>query len=443
MSVKSTVQAIKDAGFGYVKVELEAQLDRPYDNDEGEYVTCGECYGDGHHSCDTCDGEGYTEVELTRPDGSTSDITEEITCDDCYGDGHIDCSECEGSGEVYEEYDSDGEFGSVQVCEDFIMDNISKEAKEALIYGRFYNDGSVDSEYTFTIPVEKVNVLPEFINSFNKLAEAVGNGMDVDGAGMHIAVLPTESNGRYPVPSTVGLNPEGLQNFTTEVTKLLPALFIAATSGNFTRDLNYRNPKIERDKYSAIHVVNGRCLEFRLFETCYQRPEAVFEFLETISRTLEYYKDPSKKVEVQGKEFVFYDREGLRGFTSTPDQVRIIKKQLKMVIGKNVTLKSFAQARELDLSVQTRNKDFAKRLSRTRKMYKEALADFQHRVSRPLTSYEREQLRDNEDYGYYEGRDWTMEQKIAYVRSISDPGTEEQFINRNILNMRMATAISV
>lgn len=200
MSLKSTVQAIKDAGFGYVKVELEAQLGRPYDNsDEGEYVTCGECDGDGHHHCDTCDGEGYTEIELTRPDGSTSELTEEVTCDDCYGDGHIDCSECEGSGEVYEEYDSECEFGSVQVCEDFIMEQLSTEAKEALLYGRFYNDGSVDSEYTFTIPVEKVNVLPEFINSFNKLAEAVGNGMDVDGAGMHIAVLPTESNGSFGI----------------------------------------------------------------------------------------------------------------------------------------------------------------------------------------------------------------------------------------------------
>lgn len=443
MSLKSTVQAIKDAGFGYVKVELEAQLGRPYDDDEGEYVTCSDCSGDGYHSCETCDGDGYTETELTRPDGSTSDITEEVTCDGCYGEGNHECSECEGSGEVYEHYSSDSEFADVDYCDEFITDQLSQEAKDALIYGRFYNDGSVDSEYTFTIPVEKVNVLPEFINSFNKLAEAVGNGMDVDGAGMHIAVLPTASNGRYPVPSMVELDPAGLQNFTTEVTKLLPALFIAATSGNFTRALNYRNPKIERDKYSAIHVVNGRCLEYRLFETCYQRPEAVFEFLETISRTLEYYKDPSKKVEVQGKEFVFYDREGLRGFTSTPDQVRIIKKQLKMVIGKGVTLKSFAQARELDLSVQARNKDYNKRLSRTRKMYKEALADFQHRISRPLTPDEELRLRDYESYGYYDNGEWTMEKKIAHVRGISDPGTEEQFINQNVLNMRMATAISV
>ena len=443
MSLKSTIQAIKDAGFGYVKVELEAQLERPdYDND-GEYVTCHECDGGGYHGCEECSGEGYREVELTRPDGSTSDLTEEVTCDGCYGEGTRECSECEGSGEVYNEYSSDDEFGSVDYCDEFIQEQLSAEAKQALLYGRFYNDGSVDSEYTFTIPVEKINVLPEFINSFNKLAEAVGNGMNVDGAGMHIAVLPTASNGRYPVPIAIELDPAGLRNFTTEVTKLLPALFIAATSGNFTRALNYRNPQIERDKYSAIHVVDGRCLEYRLFETCYQRPEAVFEFLETIARTLEYYKDYSKKVEVQGKEFVFYDREGLQGFTSTPDQVRIIKKQLKMVIGKGVTLKEFTKTRELDLSVQNSNKEFNKRLSRTRKMYKEAVADFKHRVSRPLTQYEQERMRDYENYGYYRDGDWTMEKKTAHVRGISNPGTEEQFINRNIVNMRMAAAIAV
>jgi len=311
MSVKSTVEAIKDAGFGYVKVELEAQLRRPYDSDEGEYEDCPDC-DDGYVDCDECNGDGYVEVELTRPDGSTSDMTEEVTCDDCYGDGHHDCSNCEGSGEVYVEGNGD-DFGSVDYCEDFIMEQLSDEAKSALIYKRFYNDGSVDSEFTFTISVDKVKVLPEIIDSFNKLAAAVGNGMDVDGAGMHVAVLPHESNGRYPVPSSFDMPADKLQNFTTEVTKLLPALFIAATSGNFTRGLNYRHPKIERDKYSAIHIVGGRCFEYRLFETCYQRPEAIFEYLQTIARTLEYYKDPTKKVEVQGKEFVFYDREGIKG----------------------------------------------------------------------------------------------------------------------------------
>ena len=437
--IKSTVEAIKDAGFGYVKVELEAQLRRPYDSDEGEYESCSEC-NDGYIDCEECDGEGYQEVELTRPDGSTSELTEEVTCDDCYGDGHHDCSECDGSGEVYVESEG-GDFGSVEYCEDFIMEQLSQEAKDALIYKRFYNDGSVDSEFTFTISVDKVKVLPEIIDSFNKLAEAVGNGMDVDGAGMHVAVLPHESNGRYPVPSSFDMPADKLQNFTTEVTKLLPALFIAATSGNFTRGLNYRNPKIERDKYSAIHIVGGRCLEYRLFETCYQRPEAIFEYLQTIARTLEYYKDPTKKVATQGKEFVFYDREGIKGFTSTPDQVRILKKQMKMVIGKNVTIKSFLKAREIDLSVQARSKDFGKKLARTRKLYKEAVADYEHRVSRPLSFREREQITQYERWG--DLQDMTRKQKIAYIRGIREPGTEEQFINRNVLNMRLSTAVAV
>lgn len=441
-SIKSTVQAIKDAGFGYIKVELEAQLNRPYDDDEGEYETCGTCDGNGREDCDTCDGEGYEEVELTRPDGSISDVTEEVTCDDCYGDGHIDCSDCEGEGEVYREHDSDGDFGSVERCQQFIEDQLSEGAKKSIIYGRFYNDGSVDSEYTFTIKADDAHFLPEIVDSFNALAKEVGNGMDVDGAGMHIAVLPHESNGRYPVQG-FDMPYDKVENFRTEVTKLLPALFIAATSGNFTRALNYRHPKIDTDKYSAIHIVNGRCFEYRLFETCYQRPEAIFEYLETIARTLEYYKDTSKKVETQGKEYVFYDREGLKGFTSTPDQVRIIKKQLKMVIGKDVTLKSFMATRELDLSVQARTKDYSKKLSRTRKLYKEAVADFQHKISRPLSSYEQQQMREYQDYGYYEDGNWTTAKKIAHVRGISDPGTEEQFINRNVLSMRLHTALAL
>lgn len=442
MSLKSTVKAIQEAGFGYIKVELEAQLGRPYDDDEGSYEDCEHCEGRGNVDCETCDGEGYHELELTRPDGSTSDVTEEVTCDDCYGDGHMECSDCEGEGETYVEAET-GSFGSVEHCQEFIEETLSEGAKKAIIYGRFYNDGSVDSEYTFTIKAEDAHFLPEIIDSFNKLAAEVGNGMDVDGAGMHVAVLPHESNGIYPVPSRFELDYTKLENFRTEVTKLLPALFIAATSGNFTRALNYRHPKIDTDKYSAIHIVNGRCLEYRLFETCYQRPDAIFEYLETIARTLEYYKDPSKKVETQGKEFVFYDREGLRGFTSTPDQVRIIKKQLKMVIGRDVTLKSFQATRDIDLSVQTRTKDYTKKLTRTKKLYEEAVKDYKQRIERPLTSYEREQLRDYENYGYYEGREWTQERKIAHVRGISEPGTEEQFINRNILNMRLATAIAV
>jgi len=439
MSLKQTVKEIEEAGFSYIKVELEAQLRRPYDSEDGEYQTCEDCDGEGSHACEDCDSEGYIEVELTRPDGSTSDVTEEITCDECSGSGNHECSECEGSGEVYRESSGD-DFGSVEHCQEFIESHISPEAKAAIIYGRFYNDGSVDSEYTFTIHAKDAHFLPEIVDSFNALAKEVGNGMDVDGAGMHIAVLPTESNGTYPVRN-FALDDTKLTNFRTEVTKLLPALFIAATSGNFTRALNYRHPKIDFDKYSAIHIVDGRCLEFRLFETCYQRPEAIFEYLETIARTLEYYKDPTKKVEAMGKEFVFYDREGIRGFTATPDQVRIIKKQLKMVVGKGVTLKSFTKTRELDLSVQSRNKDFSKKLARAKALYQDAKRDYEYRVSQPMSERERRAYRENQDYGYFNS-EWNEEQKIAYIKGLSEVGTEEQFVNRNVLSMRLAASVS-
>ena len=439
MSLKTTLKEIESAGFSYIKVELEAQLRRPYDSDEGEYQTCNDCDGEGNNTCDDCDGEGYNEVELTRPDGSTSDVTEEVTCDECNGGGNHECSECEGSGEVYRESDGD-DFGNVEYCQRYIEDQISPEAKASIIYGRFYNDGSVDSEYTFTIHAKDAHFLPEIVNSFNKLAEAVGNGMDVDGAGMHIAVLPTESNGVYPVRN-FALDDTKLTNFRTEVTKLLPALFIAATSGNFTRALNYRHPKIDFDKYSAIHIVDGRCLEYRLFETCYQRPDAIFEYLETIARTLEYYKDPSKKVTNIGKEFVFYDREGIKGFTSTPDQVRIIKKQLKMVVGKGVTLKSFMKTREIDLSVQTRSKEFGKKLIRAKALYQDAKRDYEYRIAQPLSSHEQERWREHREYGYFENSP-TREEQIAYIRGISKVGTEEEFVNRNVLSMRLAASVS-
>lgn len=447
MSLKSTIKAIEDAGFGYLKVELEAQLERPRGYDDYEYQSCEHCEGRGNHDCEDCDGEGYQEVELTRPDGSVSDITEEVTCDNCSGDGTYECSECEGEGEV-EVNVSGEELGDEDNCQEFIYSTLSEEAKKAIIYGKFYNDGSVDSEFTFTIKASDAKHLPEIVDSFNKLAEEVGNGMDVDGAGMHIAVLPKESNGVYPVRN-FALDNAKLQNFTTEVTKLLPALYIAATSGNFTRALNYRMPQIDTEKYSAIHKVYSRdsggigCLEYRLFETCYQRPDAIFEYLETIARTLEYYKDPTKKVKTIGKEFVFYDREGFGNFVSTPDQVAVVKKQLKSVIGKKMTLKSFQEKRELTLSVQSMRKDFDKKIRRIREMYLEAQKNYKDRVEPALNPLEEERLSDYESYGYFEGSDWTPERKKAYIRGISEIGTEQEFINRNIMDSRLASAIQV
>lgn len=431
MSVKTVVRDIKSAGFGYIKVELEANLDR---TDEDEYETCYECDGDGRTNCDECDGAGWIEEAVLREDGTETDETHEVACEECDGNGDITCSNCDGDGEVYSEY---GGFDSEDRCYEFIMDSLSTEARKAIIFGKFYNDGSVDSEFTFTIAVEDAKYLPEIVDSFNKLAEHIGNGMDVDGAGMHIAVLPTESNGSYPVYNFT-MPYENLSNFQEQVTKLLPALFLAATSGNFTREFYYREPKISDDKYSAIHIVNSSCLEFRLFETCYQRPVAIFEYLETIARCLEYYKDPSKKVKTIGKTFEFYDREGIKGLTYTPEQVEVIKKQIKLVIGKNTTVKSFAEKREISLSVGERRKALNNRIKRIRKMYEEKVTDYEFRMSLPLTDEEKQTIREQEIYNnrfYTSGQD----ERIGWVRNLRNPGSLESFISKALTDGMQAS----
>ena len=175
-NLEKAIRQIKDAGFSHIKVELEADLGRDGDR------YCSNC-DEGSVSCDTCDSEGYVDAE--RPNGSTV----EVECDECDGEGYTSCHECDGEGYVGGYYDEDW-------CDEFIRENVSQEARDHLTYGEFYEDGSVDSEFTFTIPIEHAAELPQWIEAFTKIGEETGNGVDTSGAGMHISVLPDYANGR-------------------------------------------------------------------------------------------------------------------------------------------------------------------------------------------------------------------------------------------------------
>lgn len=434
MNIELIKKDIKDAGFGFIKVELEAELGRG--GEDSRYEHCEDCDGRGNTDCEQCEGHGTLTSELRTTSGRLLDETEEIECDECYGSGEQECGYCYGEGEVERE---STDFGDEDDCGRFILENVSKEAADALNYSEFYDDGSVDSEFTFTLPIEKAHLLPEFINAFSKLADAIGNEIEVEGAGMHISVLMQETNGVYPA-NHVDLNSRKVENFKNEVTKLLPALFIAACSGNFTRELGYRHPKVDWDKYSAINIF-GSGFEYRVFETCYQRPEAIFEFLGTIARTLEYYKDTSKKVEALGKEYAWYSSYGLEGMMKTPDQVRILKNQLKHVTPKGLTVKKLTDNREIKLSVMEATKGYGKAVSRAKAMYKEHVKAYDARIKAPLTDRERASYQELQDYGYF-GSDWTEEQKIARVRGISKPSQDEsQFVNRNVAGASLAASV--
>lgn len=433
LKLDKIIGEIKDAGFGYLKVELEGHLSRG-DGDQ-EYEDCRDCDGRGLHDHEDCDGGGVITQEAYSSSGRALGVEVEVECYDCNGEGVITCNECSGEGEVYAERSN---YSSVSACESFIMDYVSTEAKNSLNYHSFYYDGSVDSEMTFTLPVEKAEYVIEFINAFSALADEIGNGLDVDGAGMHIAAMLDSTDGRYPV----GTNwpAANIENFKDNVELLLPALFIGACSGNFTRPLGYRNPKIDFDKYSAIHITRAGAIEYRLFETCYQRPEAFFEYLGMIAKTLEYYKDPSKKVERQGEEFVFYDEQGVEGILATPDNIRNIKKQLKLIKPDGMTLKSLQENREIKLSVTEANKKYKKTVKRVKALFKDHVKHYENTLNRPLEPYESIDYERRELVNAWPEPGMSEKDKIAYIRGIQKPD-EEQFIRRNIQPNSTRTAV--
>lgn len=403
--LESAIATITKAGFSHIKVELEAQLGR-----NGSYNSA--------QPCTPCEGRGF----ITQLNGQGMPSFN-IECTDCHGRGIT------GNGRSYS-------FGSESQCQDFISDHISEEARKAINFMYFYNDHSVDSELTFTLPVKHSELILEVIAAWNLLAEKNGNGMNVEGAGMHISVLPT---GNYPCRGT--LPATKIANFRQEVTKLLPALFVAGASGDFTRLFNFRVPRISNsEKYSAIFTHGDSCLEYRLFETCYQRPEAIFEFIGVIARTLEFYIDPTKKVTTLGKEFPFFEGEGLKGFNRLPEQVEILKKTFAHVKPDNMTIKEFIEKRNVKLSVTECRTANMSKITKIKAAYKEHLKAYEAVRNKPLDEFQQDNITywKREQPGMPE--DWYWERVTGQKASIE---TEKAYIDQNITHKRPTLSVAV
>lgn len=205
-----------------------------------------------------------------------------------------------------------GDFESTTQCHDWIMERLSElglaEYDEdeynqlshgvetawhpigALKYAEFYFDGSVDSEFTFTLSLkneEDILLLPKFIKVFKDLAKANGNGMDVRGAGMHMAWV-NNKNCYYPVDST-SAHLERYENFKRSLTLLLPALYFLGTSSDQSRGLTFRRPEVGRGTHRAAIDYRGGALEFRVFDTCYATPSAILDNVVVMSKALRYW----------------------------------------------------------------------------------------------------------------------------------------------------------
>jgi hypothetical protein len=158
-----------------------------------------------------------------------------------------------------------------------------------LTYAEFYNDGSVDSEFTFTLMLddpETVFLIPKIGRIWNKFMREAGDGKpDVRGAGMHMAWL-NSSDGSYPTSSEFATH---FSNFQRSMTLLMPALYFLGTTTNTTRGLDFRRPGVGYDTHrTAIDYRNG-ALEFRVFDTCYDNLESILDNLVVMSRCMRYW----------------------------------------------------------------------------------------------------------------------------------------------------------
>lgn len=377
--IVQAVEKLKKSEFGTtaIKVELEAQLDRMYGdsrcgNCHRGRITCPDCDGcwesehcyncaDGSYRCDTCDGEGRVE-----------DDGEMRTCQDC-DDGWVSCEECDGSGETggceyCEEGDVDcpdcedeeyTDFSRDRTCQDFILQEMAEEGLATydgdkfvpqwpLVFARFYNDGSVDSELTFTLALddpENVFLLPKFIDAFNKLADAVGNEKRVTGAGMHMALINSEDCS-YPTGCPQAQK-ERAYNFAKSMNALMPALYFLGSSNNLSRPMNYRRPGVGvEDKYKTISYRNGS-LEFRFFETCYDKPETILDNVVVMSKTMKYWKKKFKPVKTDIKQYKFgIDSHGeLERMYVTMEHLELLNKGLELLKPDYYTIREIKQQR--------------------------------------------------------------------------------------------------
>ncbi len=267
MNTQELQQAFLHSGFKYLKVELEAQVE-PVD-----YGGSCEYCNQGRDDCADCEGTGEDDE---RP---------EAECLSCSSRGYFDCPECSGG---YSESDWN------EYCDDFatrFREGLN-EIDQHFRFLKIYHDSSVDTECTFTLRVDYLDELPKIVQVFKQTCLEFGSCM-TENAGLHITLLEG-----YRYPRTRKLNQAKLARYKTQVSKLLLGLVYLGSEGEHTRGFGFRDMRISaRDKYSAVFTHNDTCLEYRLFDTCYNEPEHILKYLALIVKTLKYYTaDPQKAI---------------------------------------------------------------------------------------------------------------------------------------------------
>lgn len=290
MNNQQLQRAFLQAGFKYLKVEMEAQVN-PIDYPASE--SCPNC-DNGWNNCADCDGEGRLLEECENCAGSGL-LNNDSTCENCSGDGELNrtCTTCSGDGNVLCRYCDEGTVRCdldeyFEAFESRFRQKLNGQAKH-FRYLRAYHDGSVDTEITLTLRVDYLGLLPDIMQAFKQTCLVFGD-CKTDNAGLHLTLLEG-----YMYPRRRKLKQRKLANYKREIAKLLLGLAYLGSNGK-TRSFTHRDLRISANKkFSAICTHGDTCLEFRLFDTCYDEPKRVLTYLALMAKTLRYYTVERKK----------------------------------------------------------------------------------------------------------------------------------------------------
>lgn len=269
-------------------------------------------------------------------------------------------------------------------CQKFIDDFVGPELQAITVYRKFYCDGSVDSELTITLPTSEAHKIVKWMEAFTALSKTIGRKMDTGNAGLHIAVLST---GMYPC--TKPLDSAKRDNFVEEVHKILPALLFVSSHNYQTRGLRFRKPIISAgDKYSAIHIIPGG-FEYRLFDTCYDRPEAVYEKIETVAHTLKYYSKQKNRLKLT-KPISLKNGGAYRAMYDNPEILLALDNALKYIKPRYKTLDQMKKERKLELNGDKLRRDQLKAEALEDQKLRDAIALWEKRARVELRQFKLE-----------------------------------------------------
>lgn len=352
------VELGKKSAFGVtgVKIELEAKFGREYTST-------------GRTDCTACGGR------TTIPHGCSTG------CEGCEWESRVRCPKC-----LFDAPD----FSDNNYCQQWLLKTLSKSglaslsrsehqyvAKQPLVFCKFYTDPSVDSEFTATLSLKKsenIFLLPKLVEAFNALGEAIGNGCNVENAGMHMALLNDKHCYYNPNDRPDDARLDQYRNFKKSMALLMPALFFLGSSNEKSRSLHFREPKVSLEKYSAVHYIGG-ALEFRVFNTCYDNPDAVLDNFVVMRNCIRFwtnkYRSPRLDKIAASMYFGNDDGDTLARLYTTTTHLDILNAGLQKIKPAYYSIKELKRQRSFGTTKRHLNKAITEATKQAEAAYKE------------------------------------------------------------------------